>query len=212
MHAAPHGATGPSTHSRVIGVLGGVASGKSAVARALAGPGGIVIDADRVAREVLDAPELRPALQAAFGPSVLRPDGHPDRDALAELVFRSPERRQQLEAFTHPLIRDRIRAQLDAARAHGVPRIVLDVPLLLEHEGQHGLVAECQTLVFVEADARLRDARAVASRGWKPGEVSRREATQMPLELKRARADHVIVNEGSLAELEEAARRVLTEG
>ncbi len=195
----------------MIGVLGGVASGKSAVARALAGPDGVVIDADKLAREVLAAPELEAALRTAFGPGVFGEDGRIDRDRLAQIVFGSREKRSALEGFTHPLIRDRIRAQLDAARERGVPRIVLDVPLLLEHESQHGLAAECRTLVFVDADARLRDARAVASRGWQPGEVSRREATQMPLERKRARADHVIVNEGNLSELETAARRILAE-
>lgn len=198
-----------ASETHVIGVLGGVASGKSAVARAIAGPDGVVIDADRVAREVLDEPALQPKLRAAFGASVFGPDGRPDRDRLAALVFGSREHRATLEGFTHPMIRDRIRAQLDAARERGVPRIVLDVPLLLEHESQHGLAAECRTLVFVDADAQVRDARAVASRGWQPGEVARREATQMPLERKRARADHVIANEGSLAELEDKARRIL---
>jgi dephospho-CoA kinase len=186
-----------------------VASGKSAVARAIAGAEGVVIDADRLAREVLDAPELQPKLRAAFGPSVFGPDGRPDRDRLAAIVFGSREHRATLEGFTHPMIRDRIRAQLGAARERGVPRIVLDVPLLLEHESEHGLAAECRTLVFVDADAQVRDARAVASRGWQPGEVARRESTQMPLERKRARADHVIANEGSLAELEDKARRIL---
>ncbi len=200
-----------ATESHVIGVLGGVASGKSAVARALAGPDGVVIDADRLAREVLDAPEVHTALRTAFGPGVFGQGGRLDRERLAEIVFGSREQRAVLEGFTHPLIRDRIRAQLDAARERGVPRIVLDVPLLLEHEAQHGLAAECRTLVFVDADARLRDARAVASRGWQPGEVSRREATQMPLEQKRARADHVIVNEGNLSELEAAAQQILSE-
>lgn len=198
-----------ASETHVIGVLGGVASGKSAVARAIAGPDGVVIDADRLAREVLDEPALQPKLRAAFGASVFDPDGRPDRDRLAALVFGSREHRATLEGFTHPMIRDRIRAQLDAARERGVPRIVLDVPLLLEHESQHGLAAECRTLVFVDADAQVRDARAVASRGWQPGEVARREATQMPLERKRARADHVIANEGSLAELEDKARRIL---
>jgi dephospho-CoA kinase len=199
------------TECHVIGVLGGVASGKSAVARALAGPDGVVIDADKLAREVLAAPELQAPLRTAFGAGVFGTDGRLDRDRLAAIVFGSREKRTALEGFTHPLIRDRIRAQLDAARERGVPRIVLDVPLLLEHESQHGLAAECRTLVFVDADAQVRDARAVASRGWQPGEVARREATQMPLERKRARADHVIVNEGSLSDLEAAARRILVE-
>jgi dephospho-CoA kinase len=188
----------------VIGVLGGIASGKSAVARLLAGPQGIVLDADQVAREVIELPEVVDRLVAAFGPRILRSDGRPDREELAARVFSKPADRKLLESWIHPLIRERLRASLEQAIARGVPRVVLDVPLLLENEAEHGLAAECDELVFVEADAARRDARAVAARGWQPGEVARREAAQHPLADKRARADHVIHNDGSLAELERA--------
>src|SRR5262245_39200600 len=118
-----------SGRSRVIGVLGGIASGKSAVARLLAGPAGTVIDADEIAREVLASPAARFELLCAFGGEVFDRSGRPDREAIARRAFASREARAKLEAFTHPPIRARIRAALEAAREARVPRIVLDVPL-----------------------------------------------------------------------------------
>jgi dephospho-CoA kinase len=98
---------------------------------------------------------------------------------------------------------------LEAARASGVPRIVLDVPLLLENDARHGLVAECDALVWVETDPSLRAARAAATRGWSTDEVARREAAQWPAEAKRARARHVVENDGTLDDLRRAVARVL---
>jgi len=195
----------------VIGVLGGIASGKSWVAAHLAGKQGVLIDADAIAREVLESPEVRAELRAAFGAGVLRPDGLPDREALARVVFDSPAERARLEGFTHPRIRARIRALLDGARARRVPRVVLDVPLLLENEAAHGLTGECHELLFVDSEPLARARRAAASRGWDPGEVARREAQQLPLEEKRARAHFVIRNHGSLEELQSEFDRYLAQ-
>ena len=192
----------------VIGVLGGIGSGKSHVARILAGRDGVLIDADAIAREVLESAELRAELRAAFGPGVLRPDGLPDREELARRVFSKPEERARLEALTHPRIRARIRTLLDGARARRVPRVVLDVPLLLENDAAHGLAGECHELLFVDSDPDARASRA-ASRGWDRGEVARREALQLPLEAKRARAHFVVRNRGSLAELDSEITRYL---
>lgn len=195
--------------SLVLGVLGGIAAGKSAAARLLAGPRGVVVDADRLAREVLDSAEVQTALRADFGPEIA-PVGRPvDRARLGALVFADPDARRRLESLTHPRVRARVRRLLDEARQAGAPRIVLDVPLLLENDAQHGLVRECDVLVFVDADARAREERARSSRGWAPGEVARREAAQMPLEAKRARAQHVLVNSGDLAALERDVTRLL---
>jgi dephospho-CoA kinase len=193
----------------VIGVLGGVASGKSTAARLLAGPEGVVIDADRLAREVLAEPEAVAWLARTFGHGVLDAAGRPDRGALAERVFASPAERERLEAFTHPRIRARIRAALEDARAAGRPRIVLDVPLLLENEAEHGLTAACNVLVFVEAGEAERERRARAGRGWSAGEIARRQAAQLALPHKRARARYVIRNDGTLAELERNVNQLL---
>jgi dephospho-CoA kinase len=197
--------------SFVVGVFGGIASGKSAVARMLAGKDGVVIDADRIAREILETPGVRFELLTAFGGRVFDLDGKPDRGVIARTVFANPGARAKLEAFTHPPIRAKIRAELQAARKAGVPVIVLDVPLLLENDAGHGLLAECDETVFVDATDELREARASASRGWRPGEVARREAAQMPLSTKRARAGMVVENRGSLSELEASVEKLAAE-
>ena len=97
------------------------------------------------------------------------------------------------------------------ARRSRVPRIVIDVPLLLEHDAEHGLAGLCDALIFVDTPDELREARAIATRGWKPGEVARREALQLPLAEKRARARRVIPNDGDPARLEAAVRTALRE-
>jgi dephospho-CoA kinase len=192
----------------VIGLFGGIASGKSEVARRLAGADGVVIEADRIARDVLRSPGVRFDLLTTFGGRVFDLDGTPDREVIARTVFQNPAARAKLESFTHPAIRAKIRAELQAARKAGTPVVVLDVPLLLENESKHGLLAECDETVFVDAKDELREARASASRGWRPGEVARREAAQMPLAAKRARAGRVVENSGSLPELESSVEKL----
>lgn len=199
----------PAPRTAIFGVLGGIASGKSAVARLLAGPRGRVIDADALAREALASPSLSSRLSEHFGPACLGPDGQPDREALAHRVFSSEEDRRLLESWIHPLVRERILSGLAEARALGLERVALDVPLLLENDDHHHLVGLCDVLVFVDADDEQRDRRAVQTRGWSAGEVARREAAQMPLDRKRERADFVITNNATLEELEQAVDRIL---
>lgn len=199
----------PLPRSLVLGVLGGIASGKSAVARALAGPAGVVIDADRLAREELESEDVVARLLEAYGPEVLDAEGRPRRDWLAARVFAAPEERRRLEGWIHGNVRARIQAALADAEARGVPRIVLDVPLLLENDALHHLVSRCDALVFVDSSLEDRERRAQARRGWPLGEVARREASQLPLDRKRARADHVIANDGTLEDLDRAVQRVL---
>lgn len=193
----------------VLAVLGGIASGKSTVAARLAGPQGQVLDADALAHEALDDPLVAPRLVEAFGPGILGRDGRADRERLAQRIFDSPRDLALLEGWIHPLVRARILAALDEAEASGVERVVLDVPLLLENDVRHGLLARCDHLVFVDAPLAERDRRAVARRGWAPGEVARREAAQMPLEKKRRRANHVVSNSGTRQALNTQVDRVL---
>lgn len=202
----PNNAPEPASASRraqgplVVGILGGIASGKSLVARLLAGDDGVVIDADQVAHAVLASDEVTEKVRERFGPAVLGPDGRPDRRALAEVVFEDAEARAALEGWIHPLVRDRIRAALDAA--HDASIVVLDVPLLLENDAAHGLRAACDALIHVDTPFEQRAARAIAERQWAPDELARRERTQIPQDEKRRAAQHVIVNDRGLEQLE----------
>lgn len=204
----------PVGQSLVVGVLGGISSGKSVAARLLAGPEGRVVDADAIAHEVLRSPEVVALVRERFGEDALDEAGLPDRDRLARRVFAregGEEARRTLEGWIHPRVRARILEALGEARGAGVPRIVLDVPLLLENEARHGLVGECDVLVFVETGADERDRRARSTRGWAAGELARRESAQIPLDEKRRRADYVVHNNGSLEDLERAVGEVLAE-
>ncbi|MCZ6596703.1 MAG: dephospho-CoA kinase [Planctomycetota bacterium] len=195
----------------VLGMLGGIASGKSRAARLLAGPEGVVLDADELAHEVLDDPEVSQLVAERFGPELLGADGLPDREALSRRVFDDAAARSELEGWIHPRVRARIMAELEDARSNGVPRVVLDVPLLLENEARHGLTGLCDALVFVEAGEEVRAERAMRTRGWKAGELARREAAQLPLTEKKKRADYVLSNEGGMEELEQAVQEILAQ-
>lgn len=192
----------------VLGVLGGIASGKSRVAQLLAGPAGRVIDADRLVDEVYRDPTFLAELLSEFGPSALTTDGTADRRELGRIAFAQPEKRRWLEARIHPAVRQRIAAELEAARDAGVPRIVLDVPLLLENDAAHGLVSRCDHLVFVDSTLAERENRAARNRGWPLGEVARRERAQLPLEEKRRRAHAIVANFDDADALAREVRRV----
>jgi dephospho-CoA kinase len=182
----------------VLGLIGGIAAGKSAVAECFERHGLARIDADAEARAAAGEPEILARIAAEFGPELVV-EGRLDRAAAARVVFADPAARARFEAILHPRIRQRILAALAAAKAAGRSAL-LDAPLLLEG----GLVAWCDRVVFVEADAATRRARA-AARGWADGEWERREAAQLPVAEKRSRADFVIRNDGSL---DDTARQV----
>jgi dephospho-CoA kinase len=174
----------------------------------LAGAAGRVIDADRLAHEVLERAETRAWIERRFGRETVA-GGDVDRRRLAQAVFADPAARAELEQRVHPEVRREIALRMDAARRDAVPRVVLDVPLLLENDAANGLAALCHALIFVDADAKVREARAIACRGWKPGELARRESSQLPLEHKRSRAHFVVVNDGDLDTLRARAAQVL---
>lgn len=181
---------------RWIGLLGGVASGKSRVAQMLAEVGAIVLDADRMGHEVLQWPEVEAAAQRRWGDKVFGDDGHVDRARLGEIVFspppEGPREREYLEQLTHPRIGQALQDRAREAAEQGAAAVVLDAPLLLEA----GLDRLCDTIWFVDAPAATRLERALA-RGWDEQHFAARERAQRDLDAKRERADHVIDNSGT---------------
>ena len=179
---------------KVVGLVGGVAAGKSTVAAMLAETGAAVVDADRLGHEVLEDAEVREALRARWGDVVFDAQERVDRRQVAEIVFGDDEARQFLNGLVHPRIRRRMRQQMDALCGRSdVKLIVLDAVLLIEA----GLNDWCDAVVFVEADRKQRDARARDARGWTARERDVREAAQMPPERKRSMSDFVINNDGT---------------
>jgi len=181
---------------RIIGLLGGVASGKSLVARQFARLGAGVLDADQTGHEVLRLPSIEAAVRHRWGEAVFGPDGRIDRARLARIVFaagtEAPRERESLEQLTHPEIARRLRQQAETLAAAGTALAVLDAALLMET----GWDTWCEKLVFVEAPREARLARAVA-RGWSKEDFAAREAAQESLDRKRASADVMIDNSGS---------------
>jgi len=191
----------------VIGLMGGVGSGKSAVASRLARRGCAVIDADALARAALQTPQARRKLRAMWGPKLFDETGRVDRRKLAESVFDDPEALKRLESLIHPMVhaeRERLR---EAARADpSVRAIVEDCPLLVET----GIDRECDVLVFVEAGDATRRRRVLERRGWDEATWRQREARQTPLDIKHDLADHVVRNEGSSQQLDEQVDELLS--
>lgn len=188
-----------------VGLTGNVAAGKSSVARVWRSLGGTVVDADELARRAVEpgTPAHREIVEA-WGPEVVEPSGALDRGALRRIVFADPAARARLEEIVHPAVAALRDEEYRRAEERGERLVVADIPLLFEV----GMANDFDVLVLVDAPVQLRLVRMVADRGLDPDEAGRVIAAQMPSELKRARADVVIENTGSLAELEERARRV----
>ncbi len=182
----------------LVGLTGGIGTGKSTVARMLARRGAVVVDADDLARRAV-APGTpgHARVVARFGRGILGPDGAIDRKRLADVVFSDPAARRDLEAIVHPEVA-RMFAE-EAARHRGTDRIVVYVaPLLVEA----GRADEFDVLVVVTAPEEAQVERLVRGRGMTEGEVRARIAAQLPQEEKAARADVVLDNGGSIEELE----------
>lgn len=189
----------------LVGLTGGLATGKSTVSHILRGLGCVVLDADLLAREVVEPGQ--PALAEIareFGPEVLQPDGTLDRKRLGAMVFADPERRRRVEAITHPAIRDRFLARLAELEAQGFEGIVVwDAPVMIESGGYKNM----DRLIVVVTDAVTQRARARARDG-DPADAERKIASQMPLSEKARLADHVIDNSGDRAATEARTREV----
>ncbi len=181
----------------ILGLAGGVGSGKSAVATILGELGFVVSDSDAGARAVLERPDVVKELIAAFGDGVLDGEGRPDRRAIADAVFGDDAKRRTLEGIIHPRLHEERAALVARARAEHAAGVVIDAPLLFEA----GVDAECDAVIFVDTPREVRLKRVIDGRGWTEAELARREAAQMPLSEKRERSDAVVVNDGDLAHL-----------
>jgi len=183
----------------LVALTGGIASGKSTVARRLAELGAVIVDADQVARDVVEpgTPALA-RIAEEFGTGVIAADGSLDRGALGAIVFGDESARRALNAITHPAVGERSRA-LFAAAASADPDavVVYDVPLLVDEKGE-GRVSEFDRVIVVSADEDTRVARLVAFRGMPEADARRRIASQAPESARLAIADHVIDANGSL--------------
>jgi len=184
----------------VIGLVGGVGAGKSAVARSLqALLSAEILDADEAGHRALQDESVRTRLVTRFGREILSPAGEIDRKRLARLVFgETPQQqtnRRDLENIVHPWIRTDLLARLEAIREKGVADVVLlDAPILLE-SGWNSL---CDAVAYIDTPWNVRLKR-VESRGWSAEELQKREASQMPLDEKRRRSDVVLDNSGDVA-------------
>jgi len=197
----------------VVGLSGGIGTGKSTVARLFAEAGAVVIDADAIVHE-LQAPgtPLLAEIAEAFGAEVIRADGSLDRERLGAIVFRDPEARRRLGAIVHPKVGAEMLRRLEAARAAGEGLVVLDIPLLFEGRkagtGSAALLGFDAT-VLAYAPEHLQIERQLARDGCSLDEALRRVRAQLPIEEKRAHADHVVDNSGSLAETERQVRELV---
>jgi len=186
----------------LIGLTGGIASGKTAVASRLAEHGAIHIDADQLARAVVEpGTEGLAAIAARFGPGVIRTDGSLDRPALGAIIFSDEQARLDLNAITHPAV-GRLGRQLMAEAEQRDPRaiVVYDVPLLIEASKQPGGYYDFDLVVVVEADSETRIARMVQLRGMTPEDARNRVSSQSSDAERRAVADVIIESNGSLDE------------
>jgi dephospho-CoA kinase len=180
-----------------VGLTGGIGAGKSEVSARLAAQGAVVIDADAIAREVVEpGTEGLAEVVEAFGPDVLLPDGRLDRPRLGEIVFADPELRGKLNAIVHPRVGARM-AELEGEAAPGAI-VVHDVPLIAEG----GRTDAYDLVVVVDAPPRVQIDRLVRRRGMTREQAKARMAAQASREQRLAIADIVIDNSGSLTELD----------
>jgi dephospho-CoA kinase len=191
-----------------VGLTGGIGSGKSTVSRLLAGYGAVVVDADLIAREVVEpgTPGLA-AVAHAFGPGVLQADGSLDREALGKVVFGDDAKRAVLAGILHPLIGTRSAELMAAAQRSGAPVLVHDVPLLTENH----LASRYAEVIVVDVSPEVQLDRLVSLRGMTRQDAENRVKAQATREGRLAIATKVLHNDGTPAELETQVARLWAE-
>jgi dephospho-CoA kinase len=191
----------------IIGIAGGIGSGKSFVARLFADEGCLVIAADDQVRALYADPGVKQTLRDWWGDAVFNSRGEVDRHAVALRVFDRPDEKERLETLIHP----RVAAMRDAAMARAAddPQVVAfvwDIPLLFEV----GLADRCDAIVFVDAPLEQRLARVGQTRGWEETELLRREKLQHPLDNKRRMSNDILQNTADVGFARRQVREILT--
>ena len=188
----------------VIGLVGGIGSGKSEVARMLAEVGCVVCDSDSLVRKTLREPAIKEELVRWWGPTILDAHENINRKAVAHLVFASTEDRHRLEQLIHPRV-EALRHKIFAAAPSTTPALIIDAPLLLEA----GLGPKCDRIWFIDTPLATRLERVQQTRGWSAHDLHRRESAQWPLERKRLAANDILQNEGDPDSLRRQVLQIL---
>lgn len=188
-----------------VGLTGGIATGKSTVARMFAARGAAVLDADELVRELqYPGMPVYDAIVEAFGTAILKEDGTIDRKSLGEMVFRDTKLRKRLEAIVHPALISAVEQRVVELRTQGVPICVVELPLLIEAESE----GRFDWVVVVVASEDLQVARLMADRGLTRAEALARIRSQMPLQEKVKQAHFVIENSGDRWQTERRVQEI----
>lgn len=193
---------------KLVGLTGGIASGKSTVAKILQSLGAAIVNADDLAREVVEpGHEAWKEIVASFGAEILQSDQTLDRQKLRTLIFNQPEARKRLESIIHPRVRALAEERIRQYAAAGYPVVIYEVPLLFEGNLQEWL----RPVILVACDVETQTARLQKRDHLTAADAEKHIAAQMSLKDKRRLADYVIENNGSLEDLERQTRQILEE-
>ena len=190
----------------IIGLTGSIATGKSTVAAMLKDFGLPIVDADIVARQVVEpGTETLAKIAEAFGEDVIQQDGTMDREKVGAIIFHQPEQRQVLNGIIHPAIRTEMLRQRDEYIANGEPHVVMDIPLLFESKLQHFV----EKILVVAVNEETQLARLMERNGFDEKEARARIATQLPISVKIKGADAVVYNDGTIEGSKEQLEKIL---
>jgi len=191
----------------IIGISGGIGSGKSHIARLFGELGCAVIDSDAQVKAAYSDPSVLAKLREWWGDSAVTAEGLPNRKAIAQKVFSDESERKRLEGLLHPLVAQLRDKEMEAlAKNSSIVAFIWDTPLLFEA----GLSGKCDALLFVNTPLEIRQQRVAQTRGWSPQELSRRENLQWPLDRKRQISDYVIQNTADAGDARDQVRDVLS--
>lgn len=194
-------------HKPVIGIIGGIGSGKSFVASLLEELGACVIRSDDLVHQVYARPQVKSVLKQWWGEGVFKPDGSVDRKAIAHRVFSDSRQRARLEQLIHPLVNEERQRIMEQKQEDPlVKAFVWDTPLLVET----GLHHQCDAVIFVDAPWEVRLQR-VSQRGWDAQELLRRENSQLPLDKKREISDYIVSNAANTASARSQVRQIFSQ-